>query len=172
MRARRRSTGATRSASGTSTATGPGGECRSPPALPLRPLRDLAFSSNWSSPGTSPVPTCPRAQWQFVDDDISTVDHFHPGLSGQRKMAQAAWGVRLQLHRLDHANRRCVNPVRRCSSRGPVSCRPRSAQPGRIPAGIKGIQYRTHFQRDRQRLADPARHHDDPGQPDRDLTDT
>jgi hypothetical protein len=47
------------------------------------------FSSNRATPPFGDY--LPRAQWQFVDDDNSTIDHYHPGLSGQRKMAEAAW---------------------------------------------------------------------------------
>ncbi len=35
----------------------------------------------------------PPAQWGFVDDDVSTADHFHPSNSGHRKLAQGAWEV-------------------------------------------------------------------------------
>jgi lysophospholipase L1-like esterase len=34
-----------------------------------------------------------KAQWRFVDGDISTQDHFHPSLSGQRKLAEQVWNA-------------------------------------------------------------------------------
>lgn len=100
------------------------------------------FSSNRTTPPYGPY--LPRAQWEFVDDDISTVDHFHPGLSGQRKMAQAAWD----------------SGYNYTDSTMPTSTV--SISPGPLPsgtsflpstvnvawtdaAGIKGVQYRTHF---------------------------
>ncbi len=48
------------------------------------------FSSNRTDP-LSDSPYLPRAEWEFVDDDISTIDHFHPSSSGQTKLARVAW---------------------------------------------------------------------------------
>jgi len=53
------------------------------------------FSSNrvWSGPGQAPssAPLKPADQFEFTDGDISGLDHFHPSISGQRKLADIAW---------------------------------------------------------------------------------
>lgn len=58
------------------------------------------FSSDRITPSYNPVnpftPSTfttylPRAQWQFVDDDISTIDHFHPSIAGHTKVARVEW---------------------------------------------------------------------------------
>ncbi len=99
------------------------------------------FSSNRASPPYGDY--LPRAQWQFVDDDISTIDHFHPGLSGQRKMAEAAWAsgydftdsaMPVGSSVLDPA------PLPSGTSYLPTSVEVTWAD----QAGIKGVQYRIH----------------------------
>lgn len=53
------------------------------------------FSSNrvWSGPGPAPTsaPLKPANLFEFTDGDISGLDHFHPSVAGQRKLADMAW---------------------------------------------------------------------------------
>lgn len=55
----------------------------------------FSFTSNrdWVGPGQPPssVPLVPPGEFRFVDDDISTLDHFHPSLAGHVKLAREAW---------------------------------------------------------------------------------
>ena len=104
----------------------------------------FAFSSNRVDPFALTGPYLPRNQWQFIDDDISTVDHFHPGLSGQRKMAQAAWESGFNFTD-------STMPASTVS----ISPSPPPSGTSYLPstvnlnwtdaAGVKGVQYRTHF---------------------------
>lgn len=101
------------------------------------------FSSNRVNPGELAGPYLPRAQWQFVDDDISTVDHFHPGLSGQRKMAQAAWESGYQF--TDSTMPAGTSTISPAPLQSGVSFLPSTVNLSWTDAGgIKGVQYRIH----------------------------
>lgn len=85
----------------------------------------------------------PPAQWEFVDDDISTVDHFHPSLSGQTKLARASWESGW-----DYTDNQ--PPTRTSQTITPAPVDGASAPPVTVstnwtdPAGIKGIEHRVH----------------------------
>ena len=103
----------------------------------------FTFSSNRVDPFALEGPYLPRNTWQFVDDDISTVDHFHPGLSGQRKMAQAAWESGYQFtDSTMPTGSASISPTPPPSG---TSYLPSTANlTWTDAAGIKGVQYRTH----------------------------
>ncbi len=98
------------------------------------------FSSNRADP-LSNGPYLPRADWQFVDDDISTIDHFHPSLSGQTKIAQKAWdsGFQYSDGTAPTVTTRSVSPQ---LPSGASLTAPTVTVGYSDPAGIKGMEYR------------------------------
>ena len=106
----------------------------------------FVFSANRSNPFIDPARTdnyLPRNEWQFVDDDISTIDHFHPSTSGQRKMAQAAWESGYQFTDSTMPNStvsKSPAPLQSGTSFLPTTVNLTWSD----AAGIKGVQYRTH----------------------------
>lgn len=98
------------------------------------------FSSNRSSLWGEILPP---AEWEFVDDDISTVDHFHPSASGQAKMARASWesGWNYADNTPPTRMSQAVTPT---PSGGTTSPPASVATTWTDAAGIKGIEYRLH----------------------------
>lgn len=100
------------------------------------------FSSN--RPTRTSPDYLPRADWQFVDDDISTIDHFHPSLSGHTKLARVAWEAGRNFTDTTH-------PTVASASKSPAPLgNGTSVVPTTVnvnytdAAGIRGIEWRTH----------------------------
>ena len=100
------------------------------------------FSSN--RPTRTSPDYLPRAEWRFVDDDISTIDHFHPSLSGHTKLAEVAWDAGRNFS--DTANPTVTSasktpaPIANGTSVVPTTVNVDYAD----AAGIRGIEWRTH----------------------------
>ncbi|MBK8294426.1 MAG: SGNH/GDSL hydrolase family protein [Solirubrobacterales bacterium] len=113
-------------------------------ALRLRCRFDDNALFNFSSNRVDPLsngPYLPREQWQFVDDDISTIDHFHPSLSGQTKVAQKAWesGFQYSDSTAPTVSTQTVVPQ---LANGASLTAPTVTVGYSDAAGIKGIEYR------------------------------
>lgn len=103
----------------------------------------FSFSSNRTDPLTDSS-YLPRNEWRFVDDDISTIDHFHPSLSGQTKLAEVAWDSGYDFTDTSAptaaADQLTPPPLANGVSLVPTTV----SSTWSDPAGIKGVEYRVH----------------------------
>lgn len=84
----------------------------------------------------------PPAQWGFTDNDVNTLDHFHPSNAGHAKLALGAWQAGY-----DFADRTYPQLASATLSPAPMSngisrVKPTVTVNWSDAAGIKGIEYR------------------------------
>ena len=101
------------------------------------------FTSNrvWDGPGQAPfsAPLLPVNEFRFVDDDISTVDHFHPSLAGHVKLAAEGW--RLGYDFADDSAPQVTTQMDRSNeASGTLSMRASATD----ATGVRGFTYRWH----------------------------
>ena len=113
-------------------------------ALRLRCRFDGGATFNFSSNRLNPPygDLKPREEWGFVDDDISTIDHFHPSTSGQRKLAEASWaaGYNYADTQAPAVSSATVSPAPLPGGTNPTA--PTVDVNYSDAAGVKGLEYR------------------------------
>jgi lysophospholipase L1-like esterase len=84
----------------------------------------------------------PPPQWGFVDDDVSTADHFHPSNSGHRKLAEGAWetGYDFDDRTYPQLSSATLSPA--AMSNGISRIKPTVTVNWSDAAGIRGVEYR------------------------------
>lgn len=82
------------------------------------------------------------AQWGFADDDVSTVDHFHPSNAGHRKLAQGAWDVGYNYSDTTYPQRSSTTVSPLPMSNGISRIKPTVNVSWSDSAGVRGIEYR------------------------------
>lgn len=113
-------------------------------ALRLRCRFDANATFNFSSNRLNPPygDLKPRAEWGFVDDDISTIDHFHPSTSGQRKLAEASWAAGYNYADTQAPAVATTNVTPQPPPGGTSPTAPTVQVSYADAAGIKGLEYR------------------------------
>jgi len=113
-------------------------------ALRLRCRFDGGATFNFSSNRLNPPygDLKPREDWGFVDDDISTIDHFHPSTAGQRKLAEASWaaGYNYADTQAPAVSSATVSPAPLPGGTNPTA--PTVNVNYSDAAGVKGLEYR------------------------------
>ena len=82
------------------------------------------------------------SQWGFVDDDVSTVDHFHPSNAGHRKLAQGAWDFGYEYSDRGYPQLSSATLSPAPMSNGVSRTRPVVNVTWTDPAGVRGLEYR------------------------------
>lgn len=82
------------------------------------------------------------SQWGFADDDVSTVDHFHPSNAGHRKLAQGAWDAGYDYSDRSYPQLSSATLSPAPMSNGVSRTRPVVNVSWTDPSGVRGLEYR------------------------------